>query len=93
MEEMSCIDTNRSVPVGKVEVRKHASLILLFKHSKPLVWQWSMCSSCSITQECHCRILKVTLRVSFILEFNKKKKIKKIKSTVLLSGSECSLQS
>lgn len=70
---MRCIDTDRSVPVGKVEVRRHASLILLFKHSKPLAWQWSMCLSCSITHECHCRILKVKLRVSFNLELNLKK--------------------
>lgn len=67
MEEMSCIDTDRSVPVGKVEVRKHASLIPLFRHSKPSAWQRSMCLSCSITHEYHCRILNVTLRVSFIL--------------------------
>lgn len=73
---MRCIDTDRSVPVGKVEVRTHASLILLFKHSKPLAWQWSMCLSCSITHECHCRILKVKLWASFNLEFNLKKKKK-----------------
>lgn len=73
MEGMSCIDTDRSVPVGKVEVRRHASLILLFKPSKPLAWQWSMCLSCSIKHKCHCKILKVTL----ILESNKKQTKKK----------------
>lgn len=81
MEEMSCIDTDRSVPVGKVEVRKHASLIPLLRQSKPSAWQRSMCLSCSITHECHCRISNVTLQVSSILGFIKKKK-KKLSSHI-----------